>query len=297
MGATTRPGSSSYTSWFWSSSETTASTVRGNEETQENQQQEPGPQQIQEDTFARVRATVVDAGSEILSRTIMKTSELRQRGRQQQQQQRQVSVAPQDAQEFDLDKYPILQTLETQTGIPKKQLVTLLTLACTCVVILGWGHSVLTRAIGFSYPVYASFKTLEASRRRTSGGGDGGGETDDIIQWLSYWVVFGLFCLLEGFIDALIGAWFPFYYASKLAWLFWLFLPHTQGAACLYRHVVAPFLRQNQHHIDRHIQRLSSFSSSSSQHEALAEEPQQQQDESSSSLATRFWSVVGYSAE
>lgn len=42
---------------------------------------------------------------------------------------------------------------------------------------------------------------------------------EDDTQWLTYWVVYGLFSVLEAFSDIFLF-WFPFYYLSKVQWSF-----------------------------------------------------------------------------
>lgn len=44
---------------------------------------------------------------------------------------------------------------------------------------------------------------------------------------LTYWVVFAAFSILEAFLSVLLH-WIPFYFALKLAFLAWCFLPQTQ---------------------------------------------------------------------
>lgn len=42
---------------------------------------------------------------------------------------------------------------------------------------------------------------------------------DDDTQWLTYWVVYGVFSIVEAFSDIFLS-WFPFYYAGKVLWPF-----------------------------------------------------------------------------
>lgn len=46
---------------------------------------------------------------------------------------------------------------------------------------------------------------------------------------LTYWVVFAAFSILEAFLSVLLR-WIPFYFALKLAFLAWCFMPQTQVA-------------------------------------------------------------------
>jgi receptor expression-enhancing protein 5/6 len=101
---------------------------------------------------------------------------------------------------------------------------------------LGPAH--VTNLLGFAFPAYASFKAIESP------------ETDDDTQWLTYWVVFSGFSLLETFAD-LLSEYFPMYYAFKFAFLIWLSAPNTRGAEFLYSNFVRPFLMENEAKIDR----------------------------------------------
>jgi hypothetical protein len=49
---------------------------------------------------------------------------------------------------------------------------------------------------------------------------------DDDTQWLTYWVVYGVFSIAEFFSDLFLS-WFPFYYMLKVHWfLNYCFLSH-----------------------------------------------------------------------
>lgn len=55
--------------------------------------------------------------------------------------------------------------------------------------------------------------------------------------------------MIEIFTDFLLY-WIPFYYAFKLAFLLWLFLPQTKGAKFLYDSFLKDFLKKNESKID-----------------------------------------------
>lgn len=51
---------------------------------------------------------------------------------------------------------------------------------------------------------------------------------DDDTQWLTYWVVYGVFSIAEFFSDLFLS-WFPFYYMLKVHW----HLPALSSTVCL----------------------------------------------------------------
>lgn len=104
-------------------------------------------------------------------------------------------------------------------------------------IFFGVGAGVLCSIVGFVYPAFKSFETIET---KTKG---------DDIQWLVYWVVFAFFSLIETFRDFLLY-WIPFYYAFKLAFLLWAMLPQTKGSKFLYDSILKDFLKKNESRID-----------------------------------------------
>merc|ERR1712159_766321 len=129
-----------------------------------------------------------------------------------------------------LDKIEVMQTLQDKTGIKKLYIAAGLCLALTIFILFGFGAGLLCNFVGFVYPAFASFKSLESSN------------ANDDRLWLTYWVVYSCFCLIEGFLEYLLF-WVPFYFPIKLGFLFYLFLPQTQGARKLYEAILRPALK------------------------------------------------------
>lgn len=103
-------------------------------------------------------------------------------------------------------------------------------------VMLGIGDQYITTAIAVAYPCFMSFLALESEG------------ADDDKQWLTYWVVFGLFNILDqfaGFILHLV----PFYYFLKLLFMVWLFHPSLQGATTVYNIYILPTMKEYEKHI------------------------------------------------
>jgi len=97
---------------------------------------------------------------------------------------------------------------------------------------------VTSNLVGFVYPAYASFKAIEST------------DTHDDTQWLTYWVVYAFFNLIESLLDFSIGGWIPFYFLIKVCIVLWLQLPQFMGALYIYQAFLAPLLRKHEKQID-----------------------------------------------
>ena len=62
---------------------------------------------------------------------------------------------------------------------------------------------------------------------------------DDDKQWLTYWVCFGVFNVIDQFAGFILQ-WIPFYYLAKLIFLLFLLHPKTRGAEMVYKYVILP---------------------------------------------------------
>lgn len=121
-----------------------------------------------------------------------------------------------------LKKYPAIKDAGEKAGTEPVYLVgggAVFTLFLTYFI---FGAGLLCNILGFVYPTYASIMALETP------------QTDDDKQWLTYWVVFSFFSLIEHFTDTLLY-WVPFYFSIKLALLVWMMLPGQKGATFIYQ--------------------------------------------------------------
>ncbi|XP_050995721.1 receptor expression-enhancing protein 6 [Acomys russatus] len=129
----------------------------------------------------------------------------------------------------------VLGALEARTGVEKRYLATGALTLLSLYLLFGYGASLLCNVIGFVYPAYASVKAIESPSKE-----------DDTV-WLTYWVVYALFGLVEFFSDLLLF-WFPFYYAGKCAFLLFCMTPGPwNGSLMLYHRVVRPIFLK--HHV------------------------------------------------
>jgi len=111
---------------------------------------------------------------------------------------------------------------------------------------LGPAH--VTNLLGFALPAVASFHAIESVDKA------------DDTQWLTYWVVFSAFSLVETFADMLSEN-FPMYYAFKFAFLIFLAAPNTRGAETIYKNFLRPLLLENESSIDKAITQAESTAS------------------------------------
>ncbi|PNY27428.1 Protein YOP1 [Tolypocladium capitatum] len=128
----------------------------------------------------------------------------------------------------ELSKYPVLNNLEKSAGVPKAYAVIGAGALYFFLIIFNLGGQLLTNLAGFVIPGYYSLNALFTTTK------------DDDTQWLTYWVVFSFFTVIEGFFN--IVYWFPFYYIFKFVFLLWLSLPVFRGADIIFKSFMAPTL-------------------------------------------------------
>ncbi|XXH00598.1 Aspartate kinase fub3 [Hypoxylon texense] len=128
----------------------------------------------------------------------------------------------------ELSKYPTLTNLEKQTSVPKVYAVIGLATLYFFFIVFNLGGQLLTNFAGFVIPGYYSMSALFSTTKA------------DDTQWLTYWVVFSFFSVLESALSVVY--WFPFYYTFKFVFLLWLSLPMFSGAQLIFRSFLQPML-------------------------------------------------------
>ena len=123
----------------------------------------------------------------------------------------------------------LLETISKQTGMQKPTIVKFAFGGLIAFVVFGIGQAILTTLLGVAYPVFMSFHALENDSTQA-----------DDKQWLTYWVVFGLFNMIDQFAGFVLH-FIPFYYVLKLAVLIWLFHPKSVGATWVYNNYIQEY--------------------------------------------------------
>merc|ERR1711951_175685 len=100
-----------------------------------------------------------------------------------------------------------------------------------CIITMGLVFSTLAplvvNLIAFIYLAYKSIKALESN------------DKDDDSKWLTYWVVYGFFSVMEFFADIILS-WFPFYFIAKVGFLLNPFFVNKTNLDYTFRLVYGP---------------------------------------------------------
>ncbi|KAK9383330.1 TB2/DP1, HVA22 family-domain-containing protein [Kockiozyma suomiensis] len=129
----------------------------------------------------------------------------------------------------ELDKYPIVDKISKQVGVPKAYGVLGGVGLYLFLIFLNFGGigELLANLAGFVIPGYYSLLALDSP-----------GSADDT-QYLTYWVVFAFFSVIEFWSRAILY-WVPFYWFFKTIFVLYLGLPQFHGAQVVYKAIVKP---------------------------------------------------------
>jgi len=91
--------------------------------------------------------------------------------------------------------------------------------------------------IAFTYPAIQSIRSLEEKQNQE--------------KWLTYWVVYGVFNIVEFFSDILLS-WFPLYFFIKTAFLIWCMAPiKLNGSIIIFKMIILPFFILHKEKLDK----------------------------------------------
>ncbi|ELU03977.1 hypothetical protein CAPTEDRAFT_20933 [Capitella teleta] len=132
----------------------------------------------------------------------------------------------------------ILEKVEAKTNVRRLYLVMGLAAFLALYLMVGYGAQFLCNFLGFLYPAYASVKAIESKGK------------DDDTKWLTYWVVYSGFSLVEFFTDIFLF-WIPFYWLLKCVFLLYCMVPTSwNGSIMIYNKVIRPFILKHQAKVD-----------------------------------------------
>lgn len=144
---------------------------------------------------------------------------------------------------IEVDGKPATLTLERHfqiiseaTGVPAKPAMIVL-LVLSVFVLVGYLDVYITNIVGIVFPAYWSIKAIESD------------EADDDKQWLTYWIVFALFSLLDLF-SGFILRFIPFYFFFKLIFLIVMMAPNIKGATIVYDNVIRKIFKKYESDLD-----------------------------------------------
>lgn len=121
-----------------------------------------------------------------------------------------------------------MKDVEEQTGYSKVFFFVPAVLVIFSVLFLTGGAKLVVDLVGFLYPAYMSFKSMDSG-------------SEDDTQWLTYWVVMSFFSIFEE-LFAFVVVMIPFYYFIKIAITVWMYYPSTMGAKIIYEQGLRPLL-------------------------------------------------------
>jgi receptor expression-enhancing protein 5/6 len=134
--------------------------------------------------------------------------------------------------------------IKEKTGIHGSYVLALLFIS-VLFVYLNVFESFITNLVGTLYPAFWTMKSIEM-------------KGDDDKQWLTYWVVFAFFSIIDMF-SGFILKFIPFYFFLKIIFLIWLFMPNSGGAHIIYHLLVVRVFKSFEKDIDHATDKFSKY--------------------------------------
>jgi len=138
-----------------------------------------------------------------------------------------------------------LDLLEQKTGVSRVYIVIGVTVSCVLYLIFGYAAQLLCNAISVAYPAYISIRAIESSCK-----------IDDT-KWLTYWVLYATFSVIE-FFSLFLTNFIPFYFLLKCIFFIWCMLPiENNGSIIIYNRIIRPQFVKHHQNTDKFIDNLA----------------------------------------
>jgi len=136
------------------------------------------------------------------------------------------------------DKIPPLKDFAKKQGLNSGLPLGIVLFVMMIIMLICQGKEIFVLLVTVIYPALHSIRAIESKC-----------ENDDKV-WLTYWMIFGFFHVLETFFS-FITYFIPYWSWIKIAFFTFLLLPQTDGVSYLYNNFVAKFLKENKDLIRR----------------------------------------------
>jgi receptor expression-enhancing protein 5/6 len=137
-----------------------------------------------------------------------------------------------------------MNLIQEKTGIKGNYVIGFL-LASILIVSLGYFERFITNLVGTVYPAFWTMKSIES-------------KGDDDKHWLTYWVVFACFTIIDIF-SGFILKFIPFYFFLKIIFLIWLFMPNSKGCNLVYHLLVVRVFKSFEKDIDKATEKITEY--------------------------------------
>uniref|UniRef100_A0A2R5L4W7 Receptor expression-enhancing protein n=1 Tax=Ornithodoros turicata TaxID=34597 RepID=A0A2R5L4W7_9ACAR len=139
----------------------------------------------------------------------------------------------------------VLNLVQAKTGVKRAYIGLGLSAFFALYMIIGYFAQFICNFVGFVIPAYASMRAIESTTK------------EDDTKWLTYWVVFALFSVVDFFADGILR-YFPFYWLAKIVFLVYCFFPVRQnGSYVIYHRIIRPYFLKHQGAVDSAYQRAA----------------------------------------
>jgi receptor expression-enhancing protein 5/6 len=138
-----------------------------------------------------------------------------------------------------------MNLIREKTGI-KGSYVIIFLIGSIIFVYFNIFENLITNLVGTVYPSFWTIKAIESKNK------------NDIKKWLTYWIVFGVFVIID-FFNIIIVKIFPYYFLMKIMFLIWLFMPGSNGCTIVYQLFVKKIFNSFEDSIDIYVDNIKYY--------------------------------------